>query len=137
MKENSLRLEITYKQRGQIATANINESTFLFLDNAEAVEEYRKADFIKALKKSVKLFKNEKIYDLDLILYNSPNFYNEKRLYLIHQDYNNRENDTFTIYDYTERNTTKTAIVSNKIVIKTLEAAINEAIEKTFQELSA
>ena len=135
MSDFSLMLEVKYCKKGYFSTARATETTFLFLDNIDLVNEYRREDFTKAVKKALKLFKSDKLFDIEMVISESNGYFNDKRQYLICQNWENRENGTFKLYDYTTRNATNINDVSERVAFKTIEKAIDNAINAELTRL--
>ena len=139
MKENSLRIELSYQSKGIISNARTTETTWLLIesgDKPEQVIEWRKPEFIKAVKAAMNMFSKDKYYDVDITLYYSPDYYNEKRIALIHRSAKDKDNDTYSFYTY-ETSTADIKTMSKAAVLKAINSMIDAHIELYTQELTA
>lgn len=141
--DNFLVLEVSYKKAGIISTAATTEAKRQHIDPEIILEsemdKYYIPDLIKALKKAMQLFKKDQYHDIEITLSLETGYHNSERLYLIHQSYKNRDNDTLDLYDYTDKTNLQANIntMSYPAIVKTLSAAIDKNIKSFYQEQSA
>lgn len=137
-----LNLEVCYKKAGIISTAATTENKRIHIDPetipAAEYKDYYIPETIKALKKAMQLYKKDNYFDIEITVFHEAG-YNNDRIYLIHQDYKNRDNDTLTLYDYTDKSDLQAQInvMSYPAIIKTLTAAIENIIMSYFQEVKS
>lgn len=123
---DDLRVEVVYKEHGHISNKNVSESVSFYPEIAWRDEEntkYHYKELMDTLKKSLRLFNNQKIYDYEVYLYRAW----DKRVFLVRQTWQDKEAGIFELYDYTD-STNRTANiqkVSRDVVFKRIKSYID------------
>lgn len=123
---------LNYQSRGKVATARIEERIILLFADKYEYQEERNDSFFKGLKKAINLFSNDSIFDLSIEFYfNSEAWGDGRRFIRIDRDYKDKENDTYTVFNYSlslPESDKKT--MSKAATVKKAIETINEILKK-------
>lgn len=129
---DSLCLELNYRKHGVVTLTRSSENIFLSFENSKKVYpdyDYKK-EFLDNFKKSIKIFnENSGFFDGEISLHTSTDYVKNTRELLIHRDYKDKENDTYSIYTYGV-NTTDIKRVGKKALMQVFTDKVNELLEK-------
>lgn len=129
---DSLCLELNYRKHGVVTLTRSSENIFLSFENSKKVYpdyDYKK-EFLDNFKKSIKIFnENSGFFDGEISLHTSTDYGKNTRELLIHRDYKDKENDTYSIYTYGV-NTTDIKRVGKKALMQVFTDKVNELLEK-------
>lgn len=131
---DSLCLELNYRKHGVLTLTRTNEKIFLlFQDTKDSEYDYTK-EFLDNFKKSIKILNsnnNNGFFDGEITLHISSDYGLNSRELLIHRDYKDFENDTYSVYTY-GANSTDIKRVGKKAMIQIFNNTVNELINKYF-----
>lgn len=123
---------VNYQSRGKVATARIEEHIILLFADDYSYQEERNDAFFKGLKKAINLFNNDSLFDLSIEIYFSTDAWEDGRRFIrIDRDYKDKENDTYTVFNYSlslPESDKKT--MSKAATIKKAVETINEILKK-------
>jgi signal peptidase I len=127
---DSLCLELNYRKHGVVTLTRSNENLFLQFDNAKNPDYEFKKEFIDNFKKSIKILGDTNgFFDGEITLHTSTDYARNNREMLICRDYKDRENDTYSVYEYGV-NTTEIKRVGKKALVNIFTDKVNELIDK-------
>lgn len=129
---DSLCLELNYRKHGVVTLTRTNEKLFLLFENAKNSDFDCTKEFMDNFKKSIKILNsnnNNGFFDGEITLHTSTDYGNLTRELLIHRDYKDFENDTYSVYTY-GTNSTVIKKVGKKAMIQIFNDTVNLIIKK-------